>query len=99
MRKLRLHKRKRDAKKVAAIKGRPSQKQKSSAPTAGKAKRTKMSELEAKKEEIEAEGVRELQFCATTLMIFRYLSSIFLWRNGVIGCFEAGRADVPQAST
>jgi hypothetical protein len=56
MRTLRLHKRKPDAKEAAAVKGRPSWKRKSSASTAGKAKRTKTSELEAEKEEIEAQG-------------------------------------------
>ena len=47
---------KRDAKEAALVKGRPGRKRKSSAPTAGKAERTKKSELEAEKEEIEAEG-------------------------------------------
>ena len=49
---------KRDAKEAAIVKGRPGRKRKSSAPTAGKAKRTKKSELKAEKEEIEAEGFR-----------------------------------------
>ncbi len=47
---------KRDAKEAAVVKGRPGRKRKSSAPMAGKAKRTKKSELEAEKEKIEVEG-------------------------------------------
>jgi len=64
---------KRDAKEAAIVKGRPGRKRKSSAPTAGKAKRTKKSELEAEKEEIEAEGLG-----ITVLFYNSHDSSIFV---------------------
>ena len=75
MRTLRLHKRKRDAKEAAAVKGRPSRKWKSSAPTAGKTKRTKTSELEAEKEEIEAEVFGDY---STVLFYNSHDSTIFV---------------------
>ena len=48
---------KRDAKEAAVVKGKPGRKRKSSAPVAAQAKRTKRSELEVAKDEIEAEGM------------------------------------------
>ena len=100
MRTLRLHKRKRDAKEAAAVKARPSRKRKSSAPTAGKAKRIKMSELEAEKEEVEVEGFGDY---SSVLQLSWFFDICRVYSRGVMvcmmACFEAGPADVPEAST
>jgi hypothetical protein len=64
---------KRDAKEAAVAKARSGRKRKSSAPTAGKAKRIKKSELEAEKVEIEAEDLG-----ITVLFYNSHDSSIFV---------------------